>query len=340
MKSLKQTSLIVLFFVLFPQLLMANTELQKAQKLIDQGNLDKALTLTEGVLKEDSSNIEARFLKGLLLARAERLGDAEIVFTQLTKDHPELPEPYNNLAVIYAAQGKFENARDALMQAINTHPSYATAHENLGDIYAKMASRAYNQALELDDGNASAREKLLLVKDLFSSPAISAPAQQVATVAKPEPAPEPVVVAEPVSKPEPAPEPIAVPGPVTEAAPSVENLTEISLDPAIEKTIYDWAAAWSSQDVDSYLSHYANTFVPPNGLSRSRWNAQRRVRLAKPTFIRVEISSPRVSMVDANHADASFIQGYASENYNDQVKKKLQFIKENGRWKILNEQSQ
>ena len=70
--------------------------------------------------------------------------------------------------MIYAEQGDFNNAREALQMAINTHPSYATAHENLGDIYAKMASRAYNQALELDQDNASAREKLLLVGDLFS----------------------------------------------------------------------------------------------------------------------------------------------------------------------------
>lgn len=335
MKFLKQTSLIAFIFLLLPQLAMANAKLQEAQKLIDQGNIDRALTLTEEVLKEDSGNIEARFLKGLLLAKAERLEDAEIVFNQLTDDHPELPEPYNNLAVIYAAQGKFEQARDALMKAINTHPSYATAHENLGDIYAKMASRAYNQALELDDGNASAREKLLLVKELFSSPVVSGQAEMT----KAEPIAKPVVKPVAVSEPEPVREPVVVPGPVTDTA-AVEAITEVSLDPAIEKSIYDWAAAWSAQDVDRYLSHYSNKFVPPKGLSRSRWEAQRRVRLTKPSFIRVEVSSPRVSMVDANHAKASFVQAYASENYNDKVKKMLQLENENGQWRIVQELSQ
>jgi len=54
--------------------------------------------------------------------------------------------------------------------AIRTNPSYATAHENLGDIYAKMASQAYNKALELDPNNQSAvGSKLALIREIFST---------------------------------------------------------------------------------------------------------------------------------------------------------------------------
>ena len=56
-----------------------------------------------------------------------------------------------------------------MLQAINTHPSYATAHENLGDIYAKMASLAYTRALSLDTSNTAAKGKLALIDDLFSA---------------------------------------------------------------------------------------------------------------------------------------------------------------------------
>src|SRR2546425_9737176 len=76
------------------------------------------------------------------------------IFTKLTQDYPELPEPYNNLAVIYASQGQYEKARAALEQSIRTHPSYATAYENLGDVYAKLASQAYDKALQLDSSNS------------------------------------------------------------------------------------------------------------------------------------------------------------------------------------------
>jgi len=61
-----------------------------------------------------------------------------------------MPEPYNNLAVLYAAEGQERKAAEALEQAIRTNPSYTTAHENLGDLYARMASEAYAKALQLD----------------------------------------------------------------------------------------------------------------------------------------------------------------------------------------------
>ena len=138
------------------------------ESLIKQGQLNQALSLTNKQLATDGGDVNYLFLKGLILTKQNKLDDAKAIFIKLTNEHPELPEPFNNLAVIYAAQGDFTSARQALQKAINTHPSYATAQENLGDIYAKMASRAYNQALELDHENTTAREKLLLVNNLFS----------------------------------------------------------------------------------------------------------------------------------------------------------------------------
>ena len=66
---------------------------------------------------------------------------------------PSCPSRYNNLAVLYAAQSEFDKARAALEMAIRTNPSYATAHENLGDVYAMLAAQPYSRALQLDPGN-------------------------------------------------------------------------------------------------------------------------------------------------------------------------------------------
>ena len=97
--------------------------------------------------------------------------------------------------MLLAGQGQYEKAKVALEMAIRTHPSYATAHENLGDIYAKMASQAYDRALQLDRNNASSKTKLALIKDLVS-PGIKTPVAktQVASAATlspttPDPAP-------------------------------------------------------------------------------------------------------------------------------------------------------
>jgi tetratricopeptide (TPR) repeat protein len=146
----------------------AEDPLGKIRPLLRDGQYEKALPRLNSFLKENPEHAEARFLKGLALAEEGRLEEAQEVFLDLTGDYPELPEPYNNLAVLYAAKGEYKLARDALMLAITNHPNYATAHENLGDIYARMAGIAYGKALEIDDDNQTARVKLAMVRELFS----------------------------------------------------------------------------------------------------------------------------------------------------------------------------
>src|SRR5712672_2977354 len=147
---------------------MAANGYDDASKLFKQGNYAGALEKIDTVITANPRDARARFLKGLILTEQNKSADAINVFTSLTEDYPELPEPYNNLAVLYASQGQYDKARNALEMAIRTHPSYAIAHENLGDVYAKMASEAYDKALQLDRGNAAAQTKLAMIKDLFS----------------------------------------------------------------------------------------------------------------------------------------------------------------------------
>ena len=132
------------------------------------GKLAEALTKTDQYLSSKPRDPRMRFIKGVIQTDAGKPADAISTFTQITQDYPELPEPYNNLAVLYAGQSQFDKARAALEMAIRTNPSYAIAHENLGDVYAKLASEAYSKALQLDAGNTSAQAKLALVRALFA----------------------------------------------------------------------------------------------------------------------------------------------------------------------------
>src|SRR5688572_1075159 len=102
-------------------------EVQEAAKLLKAGQHKQALDKVNRVLAAKPRDAQARFLKGLILTEQGKSKDAIEIFTALTKDYPELPEPYNNLAVIYASQGQYDKARAALEQSIRTHPSYATA---------------------------------------------------------------------------------------------------------------------------------------------------------------------------------------------------------------------
>lgn len=134
--------------------------LKQAETLLQAGQAAKAAKSLEKYLKTNPQNPEARFLHGLALARSGSTTQAIEVFYDLTQDYPELPEPYNNLAVLYAQQQEYDKARASLMAAVKTHPAYATAYENLGDIYAIHASMAYKKASKL--GSTSEATKLKL----------------------------------------------------------------------------------------------------------------------------------------------------------------------------------
>ena len=157
-------------------------DMQDANLLFKQGRYAQALEKVNAFLANKPKDAQARFLQGLIFTEQGNTADAIKAFTGLTEDYPELPEPYNNLAVLYASQGQYEKAKSALEMAIRTHPNYATAQENLGDIYAKMAGQAYERALQLDKNNASAKAKLAQVNNLLSKN-VRTPAKPAATPA-------------------------------------------------------------------------------------------------------------------------------------------------------------
>src|SRR4051812_21818613 len=191
-----------------------NDDFIEAGKLFRAGPQAQALERVDTFLKANPQDARGRFLKGLILTEQGKQSDAIKVFTGLTEDYPELPEPYNNLAVLYASQGQYDKARSALEMSIRTHPSYATAHENLGDIYAKMASQAYDKALQLDKTNTAAQTKLEMIKELFSSsiprPATKPAASKSSTTTVGAKSSSPAPATPPPSAVTPQPQPAAV----------------------------------------------------------------------------------------------------------------------------------
>jgi ketosteroid isomerase-like protein len=328
-------------------------ELRDASELIKLGQYERALTRVEEYLKERPKDARGRFLKGLILAEQKKIDDAIAVFTGLTQDFPELPEPHNNLAVLYANEGQYEKARSALEMAIRTHPSYATAHENLGDVYAKMASQAYGKALQLDRENRAAQTKLNLIRELFSSatpapkasattavPARTVGAKPTATVADAKPLGEfasgpPAASAVPASTPpapaaKPAVKP-ALPAKVAAKPPPRED------SQAVLQVVDRWAKAWSENDITTYLAHYAPDFKPSQGMSRTAWEAQRRARIAKPRKIEVTIEAPKAVFTGENRVKVTFRQHYRSGTFKASGTKTLDMVRQGEKWLIKQE---
>jgi tetratricopeptide (TPR) repeat protein len=149
-------------------------------RLFSAGQVSEALTKLDTLIAARPRDPQLRFQKGVLLAEAKRRDEAAAVFTQLTIDFPEIPEPYNNLAVIYAAQSEYDRARAALEAAIRAKSDYAVAHQNLGDVYAQLAKISYTRALQLDPSSTAIGPKLSVLRDLVKT-----------IPAAPPPAPEP-----------------------------------------------------------------------------------------------------------------------------------------------------
>ena len=139
-------------------------------RLVQARQYGEALAKADQYLAAKPRDPQMRFLKGVILAESGKRAAAIEAYTQLTQEYPELPEPYNNLAVLYAQQNEYDKARDALEGAVRANPNYATAHENLGDVYARLASQSYAKAQQIDPANTSAAPKLALVRQLLSPP--------------------------------------------------------------------------------------------------------------------------------------------------------------------------
>ena len=313
-------------------------------QLLKAGKAAEALTKADQRLSATPRDPQLRFLKGVAQAESGKPADAVATFTKLTEDYPELPEPYNNLAVLYANQNQLDKARTALEMAIRTNPSYATAHENLGDIYAKLASQAYNKALQLDAANAtSVKPKLALIRELFSAdiakgakPAAAAPAPAVVATQRPAPAPAPAAAPAPTPAPAAtAAAPAATPAPAPAAPDAVKQ--EAAKDAKeVTAAVQAWAAAWAAKDMKAYLAAYGKDFDPPGRMTRAAWEKEREARIVGKSKITVQVSDLNVS-VNGNKATARFRQAYSADSLNVSSRKTLDLVESNGRWLIVRE---
>ena len=342
-------------------------------QLVRAGKLGEALVRVDKAMSERPKDVQLRFLKGVIQREAGRTYEAIATFTKLTEDHPELPEPYNNLAVIYASQNQWDKARASLEMALRTNPSYATAHENLADVYAKLASQAYSKALQMDDKAAATPPKLALIGEV-QAPGTSAKAMAQGTkpAAVPSAAtPAPVVVAaqvatapatpastaKPVDAPagSPAAKPPTPPVASTATAASVPAaapaVAKPSPEPAVvsvaaadhksnpkdvEAAVTAWARAWASKNMSAYLSAYAADFKPASLQSRSVWEQDRRLKITSKNAISLKLNNLTVT-VNGEHAVAKFHQEYKADALAVTSRKTLELTKVSGRWLISKE---
>ncbi|WP_410499195.1 tetratricopeptide repeat protein [Chitinibacter sp. S2-10] len=345
-------SMIIALPLLFSMAVHAG-EGEDIQQLIRTKQYTQAIERADKALAKSPKDAQLRFLRGIALSEMGRSDEAIKAFTQISEDYPQLPEPYNNLAVLYANKGQFDKARAALQLAIQTNPSYAIAHENMGDLYARLASQAYDKALQLENNNPQVQTKLKLIDSLFgqqgnrlppSKPVATSGAQKPIMTAQPTmvaavkatatpkvtATPKATAVATLAAKAteKPTPSPTASSKPATSSEPQADSKQVIA-------SVQNWAEAWSRQNVTGYINNYSKNFKAPGG--RAAWEQDRQAKISAPKSIDVTVSDIKVEMLDETTAKVRLRQNYKSDRLSSSTVKTLVMEKSGSRWLIREE---
>ncbi|GAB4290958.1 MAG: hypothetical protein Kow0096_04750 [Thiohalomonadaceae bacterium] len=331
--------------------------LEAAAGQVAAGDYRAALATLDGLDAVDAA--APQFLRATALAGAGQLEAAAALFERLIAAHPDLPEAYNNLAVLRARQGRLDEARELLERALRTDEHYARVHENLSTVYVEMARSSYAKALRLESG---AQPPRLAVLTALAGAPVAEPPVQVA-VAAPQAAPVPPVASAPRPAPAPVPAPAAPAAPVIEPAPVVAEPAPVpepavaaaptaapaAKEPAVPEVpealrlavvtaLQGWAQAWSQQNVEAYLAYYDAAYVP-EGMARHAWEDERRTRLSRPAWIKVELEDVQVAAPAPDAVVVDLRQRYASPGYKDTTLKRMTLALRDGNWMITSETS-
>ena len=344
------------------------------RQALQAGQLDQAARLVQQEKQGNPKDVQIRFLEGVVQAQQGQTDKAIDSFRKLTESNPELVEAYNNLGVLYAAKGRLDEARKALEAGMQANASYATLHRNLDDVQSQLTRQTYAKALQVDPKARSNAPQLSLLGSL--EPRVGNPAGRGITVVAvaPPPIPAPPLPATPVAsgplRPPPPPVaaapaaaaasgPAAAPAahtaaasqpasaPAARAEPAKASASAPAANPperqvdsadaeAVRAAVLAWAKAWSQKDMDGYLGAYAEGFVPAERMSRSKWEAERRLRILSKKNISVDVRQLKLA-TDGKHVTAQFQQVYASDNFSGNSRKTLEMVKQGGRWLITRE---
>lgn len=284
------------------------------------------------------------FANAKQFAEAGKLEQAISSYQSLIRLNPLLPEAYNNLAAIYLQQKKTKQAKNILEQGIYAHKGYAVLYEGLTTINVAMAREAYSKALqidlksstisiaEMDLNKVQLKEKnksivISKVEKTDINKSIQEPVKAKKEQAKTEniTQQEKLAALAKIKKIVRPADPIPV---------AKENNTE-----EITTVLQAWSAAWSAQATDMYLSFYHKHYKPSNGLSKKGWVQSRRLRLKKPSWIKVNLSNFKVEKNTGTQAIVNFKQAYQSDKFKDVSKKQMVLLNTGDGWRIFRERS-
>jgi tetratricopeptide (TPR) repeat protein len=132
-----------------------------ANAFLKSGDSEKAVVFLERRAGLPAPPPELPLQLGEVLQRVRRFDEAEIVYRKVLQTRLD-PTACNNLAVILNRKFNYSEAETLSRQAIRLAPTYAEAHNNLGNILLATgrpteADEAYSRAIDSKAGYAQAR---------------------------------------------------------------------------------------------------------------------------------------------------------------------------------------
>ena len=273
---------------------------QNLQTLVQQNRFSNAIQSGEKLLAQHPQWPEVKFLTAFAYQMNRQSKKAETLYRQLISQYPNLPEPRNNLAIIYQSRGDYDAASKLLVEALETHDSYATAYRNLSRIYTGIASEAYRRALSesIEPAKYTHKIELSALRQLHIPKELRAVENSVAR--------------------------------------QVDSISADSLAILLKKQVEQWASAWSDKDFATYTRFYS-TDHRPNFETHSAWVEYRRQRIMRPGFIKISVSDIQIRAQNNKRAIIDFKQSFDSPRYSDRVMKRLGFRRVGKQWKIVEE---
>ncbi len=324
--------------------------LNDARRLIQHGQDDEAIGVLGQLLQASPDNFQAWFLLGVTQAKQRRFHDAIASFGKVVALQPKLAEPHNNLAVIYNELGDFRAAVKELEASLQLKPDYATAHENIGDLYVKLAADAYRKALQEDSRPALRQryERLLHIHQADDHP--SAAETHPGSTVSPGSALQSQKTAIVPTQAPPAPSTAPVPNsakqpPANRVGQTVSPRVADSAGsqgaiPAAMAAVQAWRSAWSRQDVPAYFKAYSDTFdVGPRFKTLKQWQHYKQRVISKRAFIRVTLEHIKAQLLPDGEIKIVFLQHFRSDAFNSDDIKELRLKAGRDGWKIVYETS-
>ena len=276
-----------------------------AQAMIAKGQDTAAINTLKHAVAKKPDDYQAWFLLGVTQARKQLFEDAIASFHQVIELQPRLAEPHNNLAVIYNEKGDLRAAISELEASLELNPAYVTAHENIGDLYVKLAAESYKKALLGNDNAELARRYARLLQIRTANQPAGVTAQQVGTgltaTAK------------------------------NHASPSGKTQEVLA---AVEA----WRTAWSRQDTGAYFAAYDERFDPGARFkTRRSWEQYKQDMIKNKKFISVELANIVVSEQTDGNMKVVMMQYFRSNSHQSDDLKELTLRPTDGGWKIIHE---